>query len=636
MKKLMYLVVSLLLGFNLAFSQDCPTPPGTGVYVMFDETYPVGSVSSGVTNIPMCFSNTTTSKITGVQFRIWYDKNAFAGAAPEVTSLNSSFPQHIQYVTNQNEGNVTVTLSYTGSSSTFNIPDGPLFNIKLTHSPSFFNYTTIDNMKITGVTAFTARASNIDGMDATLTMHNYGGVISPQLFNYQGTFTNVTGTPAKNLTLALQRKSPGGSWSDFTVTSTDNNGNFTFSNQAIDTTYYDVRLRVQGDSLSYGNIVTTADAHRINDIILGNVTPTGFDFYSSDVNGSNDITIADVYAVFGRIAGRFTTWPNNVKDVLFFSASEYATINGSSTNHTSSIPGVTNLTFDILPGQPNSVTFYVLGRGDANGTGYNMARMIPVEIINPNNSLNYIIDKTVEFDQQVPNVELNLPRLENVQPGNLINVPVKYTSTTDNKIASLQFGLWYDNTLVEFRGIENTSSVSRWMTYLNPENNIVDWGGYDPSGSNNLISNGEVAFNLKFVALQPRSDWNTSPLWVTRKAAGGPGSQDYGISPTEGRVQLKMIGGGGKVDVDGNTLILYPNPTQGITTFSFNLTTPSVANLGVYDFNGRKCIDVVTGNFPEGKYSYTVDLGNLSAGLYIVALKTDGKGGVISSRVIKQ
>ena len=127
-------------------------------------------------------------------------KPAFAGAAPEVTSLNSSFPQHIQYVTNQNEGNVTVTLSYTGSSSTFNIPDGPLFNIKLTHSPSFFNYTTIDNMKITGVTAFTARASNIDGMDATLTMHNYGGVISPQLFNYQGTFTNVTGTPAKNLT----------------------------------------------------------------------------------------------------------------------------------------------------------------------------------------------------------------------------------------------------------------------------------------------------------------------------------------------------------------------------------------------------------------------------------------------------
>lgn len=636
MKKILSLLVIFLIGSNLAFSQVCPNPPGTGVYVMFDTTYQVGSVTSGITNIPMCFANTTTSKITGVQFRIWYDKNAFAGAAPIVTSTNTSFPQHLQYVTNQTEGSVTVTLSYTGSSATFNIPDGPLFNIKLTHSPSFFNYTTIDNMKITGVTAFTARASDIDGMDATLTMHNYGGTITPQLFNYHGTFTNVTGTPAKNLTLALQRKAPGGSWADFTTTSTNINGDFAFNDQPIDTTYYDVRLRVQGDSLSYGNIVTTADAHHINDIVLGNVTPTGFDFYSSDVNGSNDITIADVYSVFGRIAGRFSVWPNNVKDVVFFSASEYATINGSSTNYTSSIPGVTNLTFDILPGQPDSVTFYVLGRGDANGTGYHMARMIPVEIINPNNALNYIIDKTVEFDQPVPIIELNLPRFENVEPGNLIDVPVKYISPAGNKVGSLQFGVWYDSTLVEFRGIENTGAVSKWMTYLNPENNIVDWGGYDPSGSNNLISNGEIAFNLKFVALQPRADWTTSPLWVTRKAAGGPISEDYGISPTEGKVQLKMISGHGKVDVAGNTLFLYPNPTQGMTTFAFNLTAPGRANLGVYDMHGKKCVDVVTGNFPNGKYSYTADLGNLESGLYFVILETDGNRKVISSKVIKQ
>jgi hypothetical protein len=603
---------------------------------MFDATYPVGSVSSGITNIPMCFANTTPDKITGIQFRIWYDKNAFAGASPEVTSLNTTFPQYLQYVTDQNEGNVTVTISYTGSSTDFSIPGGPLFNIKLTHSSNFFNYTNIENMEITGVTAFTSRSSDINGMDAALTMHNYGGVISPQLFNYQGTFTNVTGTPAKNLPLALQRREPSGSWSDFTATSTDLDGNFSFLDQPIDTTYYEVRLRVQGDTLSYGNIVTTADAHRINDIVLGNVIPTGFDFYSSDVNGTNGITISDVYSVFGRIAGRFTEWPNNTKDVLFFSASEYATINGSSTNHTSNIPGVTNLTFDILPGDPDNVTFYVLGKGDANGTGYNMARMIPVEIVNPNNSLNYIIDRTLEFDQQVPVIELNLPRLENVQPGNLINVPVKYLSSADNKIASLQFGLWYDSSLVEFRGIENTSSVSKWVTYLNPNEDIVDWGGYDPSGSNNLISNGEVAFNLKFVALQPREDWNTSPLWVSRKAAGGPNSQDYAISPTEGKIQLKMMGSGGKIDIEGNKLILYPNPTQGLTTFSFNLTSPAMAKLGLYDLNGKKHIDVITENFPKGEYSYTVNLENLATGIYIVVLSTDSNRKIISSRIIKQ
>ena len=97
-----------------------------------------------------------------------------------------------------------------------------------------------------------------------------------------------------------------------------------------------------------------------------------------------------------------------------------------------------------------------------------------------------------------------------------------------------------------------------------------------------------------------------------------------------------MIGGSGTIDVAGNTLFLYPNPTEGIVTFSFNLVTPSRANLGVYDMNGRKCVDVVTGNFPDGKYSYTVDLGNLESGLYAVVLTTDSSRKIISSRVIKQ
>lgn len=639
MKNLLMLIVGVFLLSASAFGQACPTAPGTGVYVMFDSTYQVGTVASGETNIRMCFANTTTTKITGVQFRVWYDKNAFGGAAPVVTSLNTGFAQYLQYVTNTTEGNITITLSYTGSSSTFNIPDGQQFNIKLTHSASFWTYTTISDMKITGLTAFTARAANIDGLDATLSLHNYGGVITPQLFNYHGTFTNVTGTPAKNLTLALQRKpNTSSSWVDFATAVTDLNGDFAFNDQPIDTTYWDVRLRVQGDSLTYGNVVTTADAHRVNDIVLGTYTPTGFDYYSADVNGSNDITIADVYSVFGRIAGRFSAWPNSVKDVKFFSVSEYNTINASSTNYTSSIPGVTNLTFDILPGQPDSVTFYVLAEGDANGTGYNMARMVPVEIINPNNAISYIVDKTIEFDNvSTPAIELNLPRLENVQAGNLINVPVRYLDLGSGaRLGALQFGVHYDPTLIEFKGIENTAAVSKWMSYTNPEQNIVDWGGYDPSGRNNLLNNGDIAFTLQFVALQPKIDWTISPLWVTRKAAGGPNSEDYTIRPTEGKVELKMIQGGGIVKVQDNTLFLYPNPTEGEVTFAFSITEGGNANLGVYDMGGKKCIDVITDNFPAGKYAYTVDLGNLTDGTYVVVLSTDQRKQLIASKLIKQ
>jgi hypothetical protein len=174
------------------------------------------------------------------------------------------------------------------------------------------------------------------------------------------------------------------------------------------------------------------------------------------------------------------------------------------------------------------------------------------------------------------------------------------------------------------------------MSYINPEANIIDWGGYDPSGRDNLLKNEDVAFTLQFVALQPKDNWTVSPLWVTRKAAGGPQSQDYTIRPTEGKVELKMIQGGGVVKVQDNTLFLYPNPTKGEVTFAFSITDGAKANLGVYNFEGKKCIDVITDNFPAGKYSYTINLGNLPAGTYVVVLSLDQRKQLVTSKLVKQ
>jgi len=172
-----------------------------------------------------------------------------------------------------------------------------------------------------------------------------------------------------NIPVVFQKKTSASStWTDVITSTTNVDGAFSF-NVPVDATYYDIRIHVQGDTLNFGNIVTTTDAQKVNDIVLGTATPLGFDFYSADVNGSNTITIADVYSVFGRIAGRFTAWPNSVKDVLFFTEPEYTTINSATTSQKTAIPGVTVFDKVILAADPHTaVNFYVLGMGDANNT----------------------------------------------------------------------------------------------------------------------------------------------------------------------------------------------------------------------------------------------------------------------------
>lgn len=609
------------------------TAPSNGNWVIVDSSYNVGPQSQGYTLANLYYDNTTTTKIAGLQFRVFYDKVAFGGAKPIVTLQYSSSDQYMQYVADSVNGNITVTLAYTGTNNSFTYANGAAFQIKFFHqsATAFQALTSIDSLKVTGTLTFPSYASTIAGIDTTLSLHSYGGEFKMNRLKYHGRFTNVTGSGSKNITIALEKrpKTSTGAWTQVKLDTTDITGYFAFD-EILDTTYWDAHLYVKGDTMAVGNTVSVADAQKVNKFVIGEETPAGFDFYSSDVNGSNGITIADVSAIYGRLAGRFSVWPNSVQDVRFFSVSEYATINGSSTNYTSSIAGVTNLTFDIIAGQPDSVTFYVLGGGDANGTGFHMARTIPIEILNPSKTPKYIIDETVEYDFPTATIEINLPKIE-VTEGNLVNVPMKVL-TDGGQVGSIQLALAYDNTLLEFKGIQTEQKFMNWMSFLNPNNGVVEWAGADMSRNDYLANNGDAVLNLQFLALKPQIDWDDSPLYVIRKFAGDASATDLRITPTNGVVKIFKVNGGGILTKDCE-IIVAPNPTDGLAFVSFSVPEDGEVSVGFYDASGKLVYKVFEGKSYKGKYLYPVDLTRVTPGTYYGILQTGSQ--IKSNKTIK-
>jgi hypothetical protein len=620
---------------TIAFSQ-VPAAPSNGLWGIIASQYQVGTTAQGNTTAKITLQNTTLTKFAGVQFRVFYDKIAFTNAT--VSLIGSTTNLDLQYISNAANGYITVTLSYTGPSASYTIPNGERFLITFTHAAAatFNNLASISNLTWTGLQTFTPYAAKQDGMDTTLSVHNYGGVFTPVNFAYHGTFTNVTGTGAKTLKLALERRPLGGStWAQHSVYTTDNDGDFTIS-VPLDTTYWDVRLAVQGDTMGVGNIVSSTDAQLINQWVLGNGTMTGFDYYTADVNGSYGTTISDVWGVFGRVSGRFTSWPNNTKDVKFFTAPQYTTINGSSTNYTSTIAGVTNFTFEILPGQPDSVVYYVMVPGDANGTGYHMARVTPIEVVvgpapGLESQIYNVIDTKVEYDFPTQSIEVNVPNIS-VQSGNLVELPVK-VKTNGIELSSLQFGLKYNDTLLQFKGVISSAASMKWLTYINPNDNEIDWGGFDPTNNSNSLKDGDQVVTFQFLALQPQNLWDASPLYTTRKFAGNTGSDDLTLTPTNGILQvLKMEGGN---ILNDNNMEVFPNPYQDEVTITFKVEETTNATLSVYDLVGRKLVTILDTQIPNGIYNYTKDLGQLERGVYIVKLSVDN-GTPSFERIIKQ
>jgi hypothetical protein len=636
MSYLKRVLVSLVFLLPFIGNAQVPAAPSNGLWGIIASQYQVGTTAQGNTQAKITLQNTTLTKFAGVQFRVFYDNVAFTNAA--VTLIGSTTNLDLQYNTNTANGFITVTLSYTGPSATYTIPNGERFLITFTHAPAatFNNLASISNLTWTGVQTFTPYAAKQDGMDTTLSVHNYGGVFTPVNFAYNGTFTNVTGTPAKNLPLALERRPFGGNtWTQHSTYLTDINGNFNIS-VPLDTTYWDVRLAIKGDTMGVGNIISSTDAQLINQWVLGNGTMSGFDYYTADVNGSNNTTISDVWGVFGRVSGRFTEWPNNVEDVKFFTSSEFTTINGSATNYTSTIAGATNFTFEILPGQPSSVTYYVMVPGDANGTGYHMARVTPIEVVvgpapGLENQIYNVIDTKVEYDFPTQSIEVNVPNIS-VQAGNLVELPVK-VKTNGVELSSLQFGFEYDDTLLEFKGVIASAEAMKWITYINPNDSEIDWGGFDPTNNTNTLKDGDQVLTLQFLALEPQNLWEASPLYTTRKFAGNRTSNDLTLTPTNGILQvLKMEGG---IILNGNNMEVFPNPYQEEVTITFKVEETTNATLSVYDMVGRKLVTILDTQIPNGVYNYTQNLGQLAPGVYVVKLNVEN--GVPSfEKIVKQ
>jgi len=627
MKNLLFTLVMGLFTIT-SFAQSYTTSPGTGHWVVVDSGYQVGTTTAGQTVAPLYFHNTSTSeKITGLQFRLFYDNTAFTAVVP--TLKISTTDQYLQYVDNKTNGYLTVTVVYTGTSSTFSYSSGATFDLTFTHAAAA-TWNTLDSiktLKITGAYGFTNKAATNWGNDTTLVVYSYGGRFNQKLLRFAAKFKNVTGSDAKNLWVSLEKKpKSGGSWTQVSTEKTNSSG-VVILRKLLDTTYWDVRMVVKGDTMTPGNVISTADAQKINQSILAQYTPAGFDFYTMDVNGhTGDITIADVYSVYGRLAGRFSAWPNSQKDVWFFTKSQYDSINGSSTNYVTSKPGVNNFTYTI--NGKDSITYWVAVKGDANATGFKMARLTPIKITNPSNANKYIIDNTVSYDNVTETVEVNMPKVT-VDAGNLVNVPVKML-TDGKQLGALQLELKYDTALLEFKKIDLSEKMMNWTSYTNPDNGVVAFGAADLTNKN-LVNDGEQVFTLQFIAKKPQTEWGTAALWTGPKYVGGNDSRDMNITPAMGVVEVRRI----KTPTTlkkFDQVIVFPNPTDGYVYLQFKIEDESQTEISVNDLVGRKVVDVLNTKMPKGEYSYLVNLTPLSNGFYLMSVKTDDK--ISTSKII--
>jgi hypothetical protein len=245
-----------------------------------------------------------------------------------------------------------------------------------------------------------------------------------------------------------------------------------------------------------------------------------------------------------------------------------------------------------------------------------MARMTPIEIVNPLNSPSNIIDVTTTYDNPtLQTIELNYPSLT-VNENSRVDVPV-LVKTNGVQLGSLQLALNYNSNLLDFRGVRAENKVSGWITYVNTNDNIVEWGGYDPTKNTKLLNDNELAFTLQFTAKEIQNQWGVSPLYVTKKFSGNSIAKDLKIIPTNGIIQIMRVMRPTELDY----MMTYPNPTDDNITVKFTVEKEGNVWLSLYDLGGREIKTIVHTDLNSGEHRYSTNVGHLPSGTYIVTLK---------------
>lgn len=98
-----------------------------------------------------------------------------------------------------------------------------------------------------------------------------------------------------------------------------------------------------------------------------------------------------------------------------------------------------------------------------------------------------------------------------------------------------------------------------------------------------------------------------------------------------------LVGIREKSEINKKELIIesYPNPTNSASIISFTLPQSGFTELTIYNINGEKIKTIYEGYLSQGKHSYSLELNNLSSGVYFCNIKQTAQSKSIKILLLK-
>ena len=641
MKKLLLtlfgLVGSLGLMAQNGANETLTSPNSNSPYFLIDTVFTLGTIIEDTTVIYLHYDNPTSQTIQGLQARFFYDTTNFKTPLVKWGPVTSTITnKYGAYYTDDDW--VNFSMVYTANNATFDWPDGAILKVELPHKNGF-DPTAVDSIAIAGSSSYNNLATTAGGVDVTLGMHNYGGnfiqpsVTFPVRVWNVGSTTYTTSSGADSVLVKYEYKLK--SNATYTQASelfyTDSMG---LASVVIpyDSSFYDLKVVLNSSAMGDDGAINVTDAYKIIGHTIFADTVSSYGQQQSDVNLSDDITIADGFLVFNRIASSATSWSSFVtgeNNVKLLRETEYNTIVASPSTF-SAIDG--NYQLDSVINGLDSLKYRVFVLGDATSTGVNNQMLQIAMKVNPGDPSDWVMDMGVLYSTIEDTVEFRVPKLTPAL--NEVSVPVTLY-THGNKIGAAQIGLEFDTNYFKFKAIQTSELLSKWNSFISFEDGRVLWGGHETNMSPAVITGDQEVITFTFDVVS--TDWEESQIRVFNKGAGSEHADDLNIKPTPTDGTIVYVGkrsNDPKINEMMESFLIYPNPvTDGYAFIDFYALSDSPFRVEFYNMLGQL---QYSEEFEVSEYDFYntwIDLSKVPTGTYIVKMTTVDKSK--TARIVK-
>ena len=596
-----------------------PAPNDSKPYVLVDTSFIVGSFLQGSTTLYLHYNYTGSEKVKAIQTRIYFDTAAFSGVT--ATAGPTIENESVYFRSNRVNNYLTLTVSYTGNNGSWSFPAGAWVKLVFNHGPRFIDVDP-DSIKLVGTPTYSNRATINSGTDVTLGMTNYGGRFIRPPFVMPLYVFNQDESPLGDVKVQFfhrKKANTAASWDSVDTYLTDSATGKVTLRTNVDTSISFVRIRIDGDTAKAGDAVNITDAYKINEVVLETDTLSKFEYFAADINKNEIYTISDAFLVFNRIAQGAPRWEAflpGTKDLMLFRKGQKELVFANpGTNYTPTMFPTHDL-LDTLNGE-DSVAYWGVLLGDANGTGLTNIGMIVGKNTDDPNSPEYVRDVRVSYGKAKEKVSFELPRLT-ISNESEVTIPVTLV-TNGVDIGSLQFGVVYDTTLLQFKNIDVSEKVKGWTSYILVKGNHVEWGGYETSNKQDVIRSNAEVFNLTFTV--KKTGWTESPVRVVTKAVGNSKAQDVNID--ESKSDGKIIYMRAPIEFDfENVFIPYPVPFgNSLTIETMPLMMGNEFSIEVINQLGQTIFTDSQSVYAGGTQRMYIDMSAQPKGVYFVRYK---------------